>query len=129
NLTIDAAAVDGEAGSASVALNAAEQTATLTLAEPLSVGPHTLRLSFKGQINKFGRGLFHIDYPTGQGRRRMLATQLEPAEARRIFPCWDEPAFKASFEFAVTIADRLRAVSNMPTAGEAPAGAGLKRVA
>ena len=58
----------------------------------------------------------------------MIATQLEPADARRIFPCWDEPAFKASFELAVTVPQAFTAVGNMPVTREEAAGPGAKRV-
>ena len=52
--------------------------------------------AFPAHINRFGRGLFVVDYPTGEGRKRMISSHLEPADARRIFPGWDEPAFKAT---------------------------------
>jgi aminopeptidase N len=129
NMTLDAAALDGETGQvAEISLDAAAETATLTFPRTLAVGPHKLKIAFTAHINKFGRGLYWVDYPTPEGRKRMIASQLEPADARRIFPCWDEPAFKASFALAVTVPQALAAVSNMPAAGEQPAGDGLKRV-
>src|SRR5262249_44030217 len=98
NLTIEAARIDDDAGLAgTVTLDARAQTATLKFPRPIAAGAHRLRIDFSSQINKFGRGLYYVDYPTEGGRKRMLSTQLEPADARRIFPCWDEPAFKASF--------------------------------
>ena len=69
-----------------------------------------------------------VDYPTSEGRKRMISSHLEPSDARRIFPSWDEPVFKASFELAVTLPEKFLAVSNMPVVREAPAGDGLKRV-
>src|SRR5258707_531056 len=44
----------------------------------------------------------------------MLATQMEPVQARRLFPGWDEPVFRASFEIVAVIDAPLNAVSNMP---------------
>jgi aminopeptidase N len=131
NMTLDAASLDGEAGPGpgpEISLDAAAETATLTFPRALAVGPHKLKIAFTAHINKFGRGLYWVDYPTPEGRKRMIASQLEPADARRIFPCWDEPAFKASFALAVTVPQALTAVSNMPAAGEQPAGDGFKRV-
>ncbi|MBI3707462.1 MAG: M1 family metallopeptidase [Proteobacteria bacterium] len=130
NIRFDAVALDGEDGQiATVALDPAAQTATLTFPRPLDAGRHKLRIGFAARINSFGRGLFAVDYPTDHGRKRMIASHLEPADARRIFPCWDEPAFKASFELAVTLPRALVAVSNMPVAREEPVGSDLKRVA
>jgi aminopeptidase N len=128
NMTLDAAALDGESGLAAISLDAAAETAALTFPRPLAAGPHKLRIAFTAHINKFGRGLYSVDYPTPEGRKRMIASQLEPADARRIFPCWDEPVFKASFALDVTVPQALTAVSNMPVTREAPAGDGRKRV-
>ncbi|HEY1364218.1 MAG TPA: M1 family metallopeptidase [Xanthobacteraceae bacterium] len=128
DLTISAASIDDEAQAATVALDAAAETATLSFRRPLTVGRHQLRIGFTGRINKLGRGLFSVDYPTAQGRKRMLATHLEPADARRVFPCWDEPAFKASFALTVTVPRASLAVSNMPVASEEPVTPTLKQV-
>jgi aminopeptidase N len=129
NTTVESAIIDTDAGGkASVALDARAQTLTLTFPHMIAAGAHTLRLDFTAQINKFGRGLFVVDYPTDGGRKRMISSQLEPADARRIFPCWDEPAFKASFELSATVPQEFLAVSNMPVANEQAAGEGRKRV-
>ena len=58
----------------------------------------------------------------------MLATDLEPSGARRIFPGWDEPAFKATFSLSVTVPSNFRAVSNMPVIREHADGASRKIV-
>src|SRR5262249_13107707 len=97
-------------------------------ANAISPGAHKLRLDFISKVNPFGRGLFYVDYPTDTGTGRMISTQLEPADARRIFPCWDEPAHKASFALTVTVPKDFLAVSNMPVAKEEPAAAETKRV-
>src|SRR5215475_12311131 len=59
----------------------------------------------------------------------MISSHLEPADARCIFPSWDEPAFKASIALTVTVPQAFLAVSNMPIAIEEPTGDGKKRVA
>src|SRR6266849_1356939 len=128
NITLAAATIDDEAESATVALDAAAETATLTFPRPLVVGAHRLRIGFAARINTFGRGLFAVDYPTDAGRKRMISSQLEPADARRIFPCWDEPAFKATFALTVTVPRAFLAVSNMPIAHEEPVTPTLKQV-
>jgi aminopeptidase N len=128
NMSVAAASVDDETQSAAIALDAAAETATLTFPQPLAAGRHNLRISFNAHINKFGRGLFFVDYPTEHGRKRMLSSHLEPADARRIFPCWDEPAFKASFALTVTVPRAFLAVSNMPAVHEEPVTPSLKRI-
>jgi aminopeptidase N len=128
-ITIEQAVLEGEPGQiAGVTFDADEQTATLTFPRALAIGPHKLRIAFAGRINSYGRGLFRVDYPTANGRKRMMATHLEPADARRIFPSWDEPAFKASFTTSVTVPEAFLAVSNMPVAREEKLAQGLKRV-
>ena len=129
NMTVDTAAIEGDDGLASqIIADAAAETVTLVFSHSIDAGPHQLRLGFSGRINRFGRGLFVVDYPTGDGRKRMISSQLEPADARRIFPGWDEPAFKATFALTVTVPENFMAVSNMPVSREQPAGAGRKRV-
>ena len=128
NLAISEASIDDGAQRAEITLDPKAETATLTFPKAVAKGPHRLRLVFTAKINPFGRGIFFADYPTDNGTRRMISTQLEPADARRIFPCWDEPVFKASFALAVTVPQNFLAVSNMPAAREEPAGDGRKRV-
>jgi aminopeptidase N len=127
-MTIGTASLDGEAGAPAISLDAAAETATLTFPHPVAAGAHKLKLAFTARINAFAHGLHWVDYPAPDGRKRMIASQLEPADARRIFPCWDEPVFKASFALDVTLPQAMTAVSNMPVTGEQPAGDGRKRV-
>ena len=58
-----------------------------------------LSLSFSGKINQQGQGLFYMRYQEqGSGAKKIaLGTQLEPTDARRLFPCWDEPSFRALY--------------------------------
>jgi aminopeptidase N len=130
DMSVEAAVVDDDAGqTASIAFDASAQTLSLTFPRLIATGPHRLRIGFASHINKFGRGLFLVDYPTDTGRKRMISSHLEPADARRIFPCWDEPAFKASFALTVTVPEDFLAVSNMPVGREEPSDNGRKRVA
>jgi len=121
-MTIEEARLEGEAGQvATVGLDAQAETVTLTFPQALIVGQHRLRLAFTGTINRFGRGLYYVDYPgEGGAKTRMLASHLEPADARRVFPAWDEPAFKARFALSVVVPDAYDAVSNMPALEETP---------
>jgi aminopeptidase N len=128
-LTIETASLD-DIASAEIVFDAAAQTVTLSFPRPLAAGRHLLSLGFTGRINRFGRGLFVVDYPVGDdGRKRMMSSHLEPTDARRVFPSWDEPAFKASFALTATVPEHFLAVSNMPIVEQEAAGDGLKRIA
>src|SRR6185312_11777897 len=129
DIAIDEAGIDDNAQRAEISFDSRAETATLTFANAILPGAHKLHLDFTAKINAFGRGLFYVDYPTDAGVKRMISTQLEPADARRIFPCWDEPAFKASFALTVTVPRDFLAVSNMPVLMEEPAAADQKRIA
>ena len=129
NTTFASVAADDSLERADVAFDAAAGTATFTFAQPLAVGAHRLRIAFTAQINRFDRGFFFVDYPTDSGVKRMLTSKLEPADARRIFPCWDEPAFKASFALTVIVPRHFLAIGNMPALHEEPIEPNLKKVA
>src|SRR5712664_3474022 len=128
-MTLGAASIDDDAQRADIALDAAAETATLTFPRVLAAGSHRLRVGFTARINAFGRGLFYVDYPTDNGMKRMLSSKLEPADARRIFPCWDEPAFKATFALTATVPSAFMAVGNMPVVREDLVAPNLKQVA
>jgi hypothetical protein len=65
DLTIENASIDGDnLPSTAIMLDAAAETLTLSLPHPISMGRHQLSLTYAGRINRFGRGLFMIDYPT-----------------------------------------------------------------
>ncbi len=108
-----------------VALDKNKETATLTFAAPLKPGKAKIELSYAGIINRQANGLFALDYKDVDGKdARSLFTQFEPADARRVFPSWDEPAFKATFDLNVTVPTAQMAVGNMPVATRKPAGNG-----
>ena len=118
DVTLAHASVDSSEQHPAIAMDAAAQTATLTFAQPLAAGPHELRLTFAARINKFRSGLFTIEYRTAAGTQRMLASHFKPAGARRLFPCFDDPAFKATIALTVTVPRTHTAISNMPIAQE-----------
>ena len=128
DMTFSSALLDGVAPARSITVDEDAQTVTLTFPRTIEVGRYKLRIAYSGKINKFGRGIYSIDYRTDDGRKRMIASHSEPSDARRIFPGWDEPAFKATFDLTVTVPERFMAVSNMPIAREEPARNGRKRV-
>jgi aminopeptidase N len=96
DMTFSAASLDGVAPARSITVDKDAQTVTLTFPRVIEIGRYKLRIAYSGQINKFGRGIYSIDYRADDGRKRMIASHSEPSDARRIFPGWDEPAFKAT---------------------------------
>lgn len=126
-LTLNAAALDGQA--ATVTQDEDAQTATLRLPAPVTPGRHTLTIDYAGPIPQTPDGIYYDDYRDRSGApKRMLVTQFEVADARRMFPGWDEPAFKATFQLTATLPAGYTAASNMPIASETPVDGGSKRV-
>ena len=90
---------------------------TLTLPNELPAREHELALNFNGKINPQGQGLFYARYQEqGSGRRKRSCSgrNSKPTDARRLFPCWDEPSFRARFQLTAVVAENFTAVSNMP---------------
>jgi len=113
---------------AAIDIDAAAQTATFSFARPIPAGRHRLAMTYAGAIGTQANGLFAIDYDTPRGRERALFTQFENANARRVVPSWDEPAYKATFALEATVPAARMAISNMPVASTGPATGGLVRV-
>ncbi len=127
-LAIQVAKLKGEDGAkAAVTLDEKAQTATFKFPHPLAAGPHTLSIGYSGPITAQPAGLYYNDYDVAGAHKRMLVTQFEATDARRMFPGWDEPAFKATYTLSVTVPQSFRAISNTPVAHEEPSG-GVKKV-
>lgn len=108
---------------ANVQSDDAKQITTLTLASPAAAGRHTLAFAYTGQLETAPQGLFVQPYRTRATSGTMLSTQFEATDARRMFPCWDEPAFRATFQLSATIPAAWNAVSNMPVENRTVNGA------
>src|SRR5215510_4616222 len=116
-LKIEAALVDDkELPLSAIKTDNEKELLTVTLPSELAIGDHALTLRFTGKINQQGQGLFYMLYQEhGSGARKvMLGTQFEATDARRFFPCWDEPAFRARFQLTVVVPENWLAVSNTP---------------
>jgi aminopeptidase N len=93
-----------------------QQLTTVTLTQP-ATGLHTLSFSYSGKIETQPQGLFAQKYTkAGGGQAVLLSTQMEATDARRMFPCWDEPSFRAYFHLTVTVPSSWATVGNMPVA-------------
>ncbi|KAL5290109.1 NPEPPS family protein [Megaselia abdita] len=75
----------------------------------------TLNMHFNGILNDKMKGFYRSKYFTTNGEERHAAvTQFEATDARRCFPCWDEPAIKATFDISIVVPQNRVALSNMP---------------
>ena len=120
----------GEVVDGTATLDEAAERARLTFPRPIPPGEHRLTLAFTGILNDRLHGFYRSTYKDAAGGSHTIAaTQFEATDARRGFPCWDEPAFKAVFGVTLVIPGALVAVSNARVTGESPAGAGRKAVA
>ncbi|PVD38990.1 hypothetical protein C0Q70_01615 [Pomacea canaliculata] len=98
-----------------------EENVTITFPSDLEVGTGVLRLSFTGELNDKMKGFYRSKYTTPSGEERYAAvTQFEPTDARRAFPCWDEPAVKATFDVTMVAPQDRVVLSNMPVKSESP---------
>ncbi len=125
-LDITSAKIEGDSGparQATMMLDAALQRCHLTFTEPLSPGTWKLTMIFSGTLNDKLRGFYRSTYKDEGGAIHSLAaTQFEATDARRAFPCWDEPDFKAVFATTLVVDPMLTAVSNSAIAAETLAG-------
>jgi aminopeptidase N len=100
---------DGAAAQhASIATDIEAQTATLTVPQPIAKGPTAIHIRYAGVLNDQLRG-FYLSKGT---HRNYAVTQFEATDARRAFPSFDEPAFKATFAVSLTIDRGDTAISN-----------------
>jgi puromycin-sensitive aminopeptidase len=110
---------------AAVTFDEATERATLTFDRALPAGPATLQLRFRGVLNDKLVGFYRSTFTDDAGATHVLATtQMEATDARRAFPCWDEPDAKAVFGVTLVVPDDLLAVSNSGEITREPAGEG-----
>ena len=105
----------GERRQAVVTLDPPTERAALTFEPGLPAGRAVLELAFAGTLNDQLAGFYRSTFTDLDGAAHTIATtQLCETDARRMFPCFDEPAFKATFEVTVVVPAPLRAFSNAP---------------
>ena len=118
-----------ETSTHAVSLDADTETVTLDFGRTLSPGRAQLEMEFTGILNDRLVGFYRSEYQDSEGQTRHLATtQFEATDARRAFPCWDEPAQKAVFDVTLIFDDAYQAVSNTPIVEESSPAPGLRSV-
>lgn len=113
----------------SVSYDEEMQRATFDLPSTAPAGDATLELTFKGILNDQLHGFYRSTFTDVEGNEQTIATtQFEATDARRAFPCWDEPDFKAVFGVTLIVPDDLLAVSNSAETNRTPDGEGKVRI-
>lgn len=121
--------VQGTTHDAVVSLNEDKERATLATASELPAGPAHIAISFTGSLNDDLRGFYRSVYKTDDGIDKTIATtQFEATDARRAFPCWDQPDFKATFTVTLIVEEGLMAVSNAAEVSREELDSGKMRV-
>ena len=108
--------------------NEEEDTVAFVFSEELEPGAARLAIEFTGQLNDKMHGFYRSVYRVDGEERIMAVTQFEATDARRAFPCWDEPARKAVFKVTLVVPEDRVAVSNMPPSAVETGDDGLKTV-
>ena len=113
SVTVTAA---GKLQAATVSLDNDKEQATFTFPSQIPAGKATLHIAFTGILNNQLRG-FYLSKTT---RRNYAVTQFESTDARRAFPSFDEPAFKATFNISLVVDKGDMAISNSPIDADTP---------
>ncbi len=126
DLALSSAIIEDQQGQrhqATIELDEPLQRCRLTLSQPITPGEWRLHLRFAGTLNDKLRGFYRSTYKDQTGAVQTLAaTQFEATDARRAFPCWDEPDFKAVFATTLVTDKALTAVSNSLLVSETAEG-------
>ncbi len=109
-------ASNGATQAAKVSIDKQNEMATLTVAQSLTPGLVTIHIRYTGILNNQLRGF----YLSKAGGRKYAVTQFESTDARRAFPSFDEPAYKATFEITAIVDKNDTAISNNPIASDTP---------
>ena len=116
---------DGQQLGATVETDEEAERSTLRLDGTAAAGAWKLEISFDGILNDDLRGFYRSVYTDPNGVDKTIATtQFEATEARRAFPCWDEPDLKATYGVTLIVDDGLTAISNGAEAERTDAGGG-----
>ena len=106
----------GTSQKARVTLDAKTDTATLTVPRQIPAGAATIRVTYNGILNDKLRG-FYLSKANG---RSYAVTQMEATDARRAFPSFDEPIYKATFEVSLMVDQGDTAISNGAQVSDSP---------
>src|SRR3989344_1648077 len=114
--------------SSKIVYNKKEETVSVLFARMVQKGKGKLFLKFNGQLSDDMRGFYKSRYTIGNEEHFIATTQFESTDARRAFPCVDEPEAKAIFDVTMIVPNDHDAISNTIPIGESPHESGYKVV-
>jgi puromycin-sensitive aminopeptidase len=121
SVTAESQGDSGQPQRGTAVADAESETITLSFAEPLPSGSVRARIAYRGAFSPGLRGLYRAG--------GVAVTQFEAADARRLFPCFDEPAFKARWQLTVSgVPADTAAISNVVIERDESDGRGARRV-
>uniref|UniRef100_A0A4W6GA41 Leucyl/cystinyl aminopeptidase n=1 Tax=Lates calcarifer TaxID=8187 RepID=A0A4W6GA41_LATCA len=118
---------DGKASDVTVLEYKPRQQIAVKVSDDLKTGQYcVLTLHYSANLSHTYDGFYNSSYTDKDGKKRVLAaTQFEPLSARKAFPCFDEPAFKATFQIQIIRKPNYMTLSNMPKAKSTTLTSGL----
>lgn len=116
------AGAKGATQTAQVSEDKDKEQATLTFPKPLPAGHNAVHIQYSGILNGQLRGF----YLSKTAKRNYAVTQFEPTDARRAFPSFDEPAYKATFDVSLTVDKGDTAISNTNITSDTADASGAK---
>ena len=132
DLELSGGRLEGPAGTlevASIRLDPENERAHLSLSGTAEPGEWRLSLDFRGRLSDQLEGFYRSTYKDDAGQTHVIVTtQFESTDARRAFPCWDEPDLKAVFGVTLVAPDGMLAISNGPEIERESLGGGRVRV-
>jgi len=115
--------------SSSPTFDATYETATFAFASEIPAGRSTMLLRFTGILNDQLHGFYRSTFTDDAGVEHVIATtQFEATDARRAFPCFDEPSLKATYQTTLVIPEHLEAYSNTAVIADVATGDGRRSV-
>ena len=96
-----------------ISIDERKESLEISLKEKIK-GQVQINLEFQGSLNDRLLGFYRSQYRQGKKTKFLATTQFEAADARRAFPCWDEPEAKATFDISILADSQFTAISNMP---------------
>ena len=110
------AIINGHELEATISLDAAKQQASFTFGRTIPAGEVSINILYHGMLNNELRGF----YLSKTEKRNYAVTQFESTDARRAFPSFDEPAFKATFDVTLVVDKNDTAISNTNIVWDVP---------
>ena len=114
--TVELVLPDGERRAAQYKQHSPDGVAAVTVAAPLPAGRMTLHMGYDAPFDEQLAGAYRV----AVNKQQYVFTQFQAIDARRAFPCFDEPRFKTPFALSISHPAGVVAVANSPESGVQP---------